>query len=155
VHEGQAQFLFQHPGMGIGIVEGFAFEHHLAADAFGLHHLHRGGGARHDDGDRHAQPGAVVRQALRMVPRRGRNHAARALFIIEQQQSIERTALLVSSGELQVFKLQPDIRAGNFRQGDRMHHRGFDHRAINPRGGGADIVNGKVGRAGGGTFGAG
>ena len=28
--------------MGIGLVEGLAFEHHFAADALGLHDLHVG-----------------------------------------------------------------------------------------------------------------
>jgi hypothetical protein len=35
-----------------------------------------------------------------------------------------------------------------------MHHRGPDHRTVDPRGSGANIVKGQVSRESGGTFGA-
>src|SRR3546814_5410135 len=93
----------------------------LAANAFGLHHLDRGGSARHHDGHRNAKPRAVIAQPLRMVAGRCCDHTACALFFIEVQQRIERAALLVGGGELQVLELQPDFSAGNLRKRSEEH----------------------------------
>ena len=139
VDESQVQLAFHAAGIGIGLVKGLALQHHLAADAFGLHHLHGRRGLGHDYGDRHPQPGAMVRQALRMIAGAGRDHAARALFIAQLEQGVKRPTLLIGGCKLQVFELQPDFRAGDRAQRARMHHRRFHHRALNPHGGCLDI----------------
>ena len=131
VDEGEPQFLLELAGMGIGFVEGFPFQHDIAAYALGLHDLNRGRGARHDDGDRHAQARTVIAEALAVVTRRRGDHAAFALCLVHQQQRIQRAALLVCGGELQVFELQPDFRARDVgkrlaEHGRRAHDRSRD-----------------------------
>jgi hypothetical protein len=116
VHESQPQFLFEQPGMFIGVVELFAFKHDLAAHRFGLHDFHRGRGLGHDDGHGNAKPRAMIAQALGMVACRRGNHAAIARFLGHQQQRIQRAAFLIGGGELKVFELQVDIRAGQVGQ---------------------------------------
>ncbi len=100
VDEGKPALLLELTGMGIGLVEGLAEQFDLPADALGLHHLHRRRGLGHHDGHRHAQPCAVIGQALAVISRRGRDHPARTSFLVEQQQGVERPALLVGRGEL-------------------------------------------------------
>jgi hypothetical protein len=107
--KGQAQLLFHAAGISIGFVEGFAFQHHLAAHALGLHHLHGGRGLGHHDRHGHAKAAAVIGQALGMVAGAGRDDAAFALFLGQMQKGIERAAFLIGGGELQVFELQPDL----------------------------------------------
>ena len=137
--EGQTQLLFHCPGIFIRLVKGFAFQHHLAAHALGLHHLHRGGRARHHDGDRHAQPRAVIGKPLRMVARARRDHALGALFCRQVQQRVQRPAFLVGGGELLVLELQPDVRAGNGRQGLAVQGGCAHHGIANRIRSGADI----------------
>jgi hypothetical protein len=71
---------------------------------------------RHDDGHRNAEPLAVIGDRLRMVAGRRRDHAARALLLGQLQQFVERAALLVGGGELEVLELQPDLGADDLGQ---------------------------------------
>jgi hypothetical protein len=131
VNEGQAALRLEPACFGIGFVEHFAVKHDFGAVPFGLHHLDGRGGHRHDDGDRHAQPPPVIGQRLRMVAGRGGDHAAGAPPLLHQQQFVERAALLVGGGELQVLELHIHGGPGHLRQcpaeqSGRAHHRALD-----------------------------
>ena len=140
--------------MGIGLVEGLAEERDIPAHAFGLHDLNAGCGLRHYDGDRNAQTPAMIAQPLGVIPGGCRDHAPRALFLVEMEQRIERAAFLVCGCELVIFELEPDVGPGNFRQGLRAQHRRPDHGTFDTRSGSAHIVEGKeLGRLGGSTDG--
>ena len=96
----------------------------------GLRHLHRRRRLRHDDDRRNAEPLGVIGDRLRVIAGRCRDHAARALFVGQLQQFVERAALLVGGGELQILELQPDFRADDLRQGPADQHRRADDRAL-------------------------
>src|SRR5207244_7910487 len=66
----------------------------------------RGRRFRHDDGRRDAETPGVVRHCLRMISGGRRDHAARALIGRKLKQFVERAALLVGRGELEVLELQ-------------------------------------------------
>ena len=83
--EGEPALLFQLARMSIGFVESLAEQLDIAAHAFGLHHFHAGRGLRHDNRDRHAKAATVIAEPLAMIAGRGRDHAARLLFIVEMQ----------------------------------------------------------------------
>ena len=116
VDEGQPLFLGQLERAGIGLVEHLAMQDHRGAMALGLHHLDRRGRLGHHDRDRNAEPPAVIGEPLRMVARRRRDHAARAGRRVHQQQFVERAALLVGGGELEILELEIDVRAGQLGQ---------------------------------------
>jgi hypothetical protein len=130
--EGKTHLGLQLACMSVGIVERFAFQYYIAAYALGLHHFHGWRGARHHDGDRHVQPRTVIGKPLRMVAGRRRDHAALALFVGQQQERVERTALLVGGSELVVLELQPDIRTNNLAERLRIHGGGAHHRTRDP-----------------------
>ena len=145
MHKGQPALHHQLARIGAGLVKSFAVQNDIAAHAFGLHHFDGRGGLGHHDRHRHTQTGAVIGQALRMVARRCSDHAALFLFIGQLQQSVERAALFVGGGELQVFKFEPDIRASNLGQRDRMHHRRLHDRAVDTGCGRANVVESQIG----------
>jgi hypothetical protein len=60
MHESQPELTLHRTGMGVGFVEGFAFEHDLAPDAFGLEHFDGRRRARHHDRHRDAKTRAVI-----------------------------------------------------------------------------------------------
>ena len=72
---------FQLPRMGIGIVEPLAMQHDMGAMAFGLGDFDHRRRHRHDDRHRNAEPAAMIGDRLGMVAGRGRDHAARPLFV--------------------------------------------------------------------------
>ena len=95
---------------------------------------------------------ALIGEALRMVAGRRRDHAARALLVGELQQLVERAALLVGGGELQVLEFQPHVGAGQDRKRLRMERRRPHDAGRDPFVGAADIGDGDavvVGTAGG------
>src|SRR5436190_20477982 len=69
----------------------------------------------HHDRRRDAEPLGVIRDPLRMVTGRHRNHASTARARIQRQQLGERAALLERAGAMQGLKLQMDLDTGKFR----------------------------------------
>ena len=96
----------------------------------GLADLDRRGRRRHDDGHRNAEPLAVIGDRLGMVAGRGGDHSARALLVGQLEQFVERAALLVGGGELEVLELQPDLGADDLGQRPADQHRRADDRAV-------------------------
>jgi hypothetical protein len=131
--EGQAPLLREAQRLAIGLVEHLAVEDDAGAVALRLHHLDARGGRRHDDGDRHAKPAAMVGERLGMVAGGRRDHAAGAHLLRHQQQLVERSALLVGGGELEVLELHIDGGAGGFGKGAAEQGRRPDHRALDTR----------------------
>jgi len=125
----------------ISVVKHVAIKDDVRAMAFGLDHFDRRSRLRHDDGRRDSEALCVIGDGLGMVAGGCRNDAARPFFGRELQQFVERAALLVGSGELQVLELQPDIRTNGFGQGTAAEHRGAYHRAVDPLGSGANVVD--------------
>ena len=102
--------------LGVGVVEHVAVEHDLGAMAGGLRDFHRRGDSRHDDRRRNTEPLRVIGDRLRVVAGRRGDHAALSLLGRKLQQFVERAALLVGGGELEVLELQPDLGADDLRQ---------------------------------------
>ena len=63
----------------------------------------------------------VIGHGLRVISRRRGNHAAPAFFGGEQQNFVERAALLEGAGHLQIFELEEDRVAGQLRKRLRAH----------------------------------
>ena len=83
----------------------------------------------------------MVGDGLRMIAGGRRNDPAAPLLLGQLEQFVERAALLVGGGELEVLELEPDFRADDLRQGAADQHRRADDRALDPRRGGANIVD--------------
>ena len=87
---------------------------------------------RHHDAGRNAEPAAMVRNRLRVVAGRHRDHAATALFRCQIQQAIQRAAFFERRRELMIFELQINLRAGQRRQRFRMFERRQDDLGRDP-----------------------
>ena len=112
----------------------------IAANALCLDDFNGRRGLGHDDCHWHTKPRSVIAQALAVIASRGRNNAAFSLFLRHQQESIESAAFLIGCGKLQILKFEPNLRASNFRQGLRVHHRRSHDRCPNPLRGCAHII---------------
>ncbi len=104
--EGRAGFLFQRAGVGVGVVEAFAVQHHLAAQALNRRHLDAGRGGRHDDGRRRAALRRRQRHSLRMIARRGADDAARQFGLAQGRDPVVGAADLEREDRLQILALQ-------------------------------------------------
>ena len=82
----------------------------------------------HDDRHRDAEAAAVVGDRLGVVAGRGSDDAAGALVVVQRQQFVERAALLVGGGVLQILELQPDVGAGDVGQSAAAQRRGVRRR---------------------------
>ena len=87
----------------------------------------------------------MVGHALRVVAGAHGNDAARTLFLRQQRELVAGTAFLERSGELQVFKLQEDLRADDFRQRSGFNAGRVEHLALQALGGVADVLERKHG----------
>ena len=83
----------------------------------------------------------MVGDRLRVVAGGRRDDAARAFLGRKLEKLVERSALLVGGGELQILELEPHLRADDLGQRPADQHRSADHRAIDPLGGGADVID--------------
>jgi hypothetical protein len=81
----------------------------------------------------------MIGEALRMIARRGRDHAASQSRIAEQQQFVERAAFLIGRRELEVLELEKYLRPCELRKRLRMQRRRAHHIARYPRGGSTDV----------------
>jgi hypothetical protein len=124
VHEHQAAFLLQQQRMLVGRIVAVAFDDHGRAERPGLLDFHERRAARHDDGHRHVQALAMVGEALGVVAGRSRDHSTPLLVGRQLQQFVQRAALLVGGGELQILELHPHLGAGNRRQRPGIAARG-------------------------------
>ena len=95
------------------IVEGIALEHDLGAEAARALDLHRRCEARHHDRRRNAHALRVIRDALRVVARRDREHAGGAFGRGQLGHLVQRAALLEGRGELVVLEFEEDLAAGH------------------------------------------
>jgi hypothetical protein len=147
-----------HRGVVVGVDEGEAFaraervrvlrgpgervalEDHVGAVHLRALHLVVRGAARHHDHRAHAQARRVVGDALRVVAGAHGDDAAPALGLGQREQLVERAALLERGGELQVLELEPQLAAGERRQGAAAQARRALHRAGDARGGCPDIA---------------
>ena len=73
-----------------------AVEDHFGAVILRGRHLDQRRGRGHDDGAANPAPRGVIGDGLRVISRRGGDHAALRLFRAEQQNFIERAAFLVT-----------------------------------------------------------
>jgi len=132
---------FELARLGVGVVEHRAEEHDLRAMALGLGDFDGRGRLGHDDDRRNAEPPGVISDGLGMIAGGRSDDSARTLFVRQLKQLVERAALFVGGGELQVLELQPDLRADDFGQGLADQHRSADDGALDARGGSADVVD--------------
>jgi hypothetical protein len=138
--EGQPLLGLELAGMGIGRVEGLAFEDHGRAMTLGLRHFHRGGVLRHHDRARDAEPRRVIGQPLRMIARRRGDHPGRVRGKLKQR--IERPPLFVSGRELKVLELQINGCPSQLGQRPADQRRGAHHRVADTHPRRPDIVEG-------------
>ena len=125
------------------VLEGVAVEHDLGAEAARALDLDRRREARHHDRRRDAHALGVVRDRLRVVAGRDREHAVRALVGGELRHLVERAALLERRRELQVLELEEDVAAGELGQRARRQARRARDLAGEAPGGRADVVDGQ------------
>ena len=114
--KGQLLRLCQLIGMGAGLGQRVAMQHHLGAKTPCALHLHARRKARHDDDGTQAQSLRVICHALRVIASAHRDHAVGALGIGQHEQLVERTALFEGCSELQVLELEIDLRTRNLRE---------------------------------------
>ena len=125
-----------------GVFAGFvvidAVEDYVAAIILRGRHLDEGRGGGHDDGAANAALRGVIGDGLRVVSRRGANHAALLFLRAEQQDFVERAAFLVGAGHLQIFELEVDLLAGGGGELGGIRARREVDRTANAVGGFAD-----------------
>ena len=129
--KGKPAFFGNLIGPRLGIVEPLAMQYDIGLMAFSLLYFYRRRVFGHNDRDRYAEPMAMIGNALRMVAGRSRDHAALAFTVRQLEQLVQRTPFLKRSGELQIFKFQPDIRARQIRERLALHGRGPNDRIGN------------------------
>ncbi len=95
----------------------------------------------------------MISERLGVIAGRRGDDAAVALLLAHQQQAVQGAALLVGAGELEIFELDVDGRAGAFGQGPAEQGRRLHDGAVDPRRGGLDIgkADGEIGQGGGGA----
>ncbi len=130
----EALFLHQLQRMRQRIGEGIAMQHHLAATGAHALHLQLRRGARHDDGGLDAQFARRQRQALRMVTRRGGDHAAGELFGRQLRQLVVGAANLEGEHRLQILALEQNLVAEPLGKLAGGLQRGFDGHVVDARG---------------------
>ncbi|MNN45548.1 hypothetical protein D3C81_1598910 [compost metagenome] len=106
--EGGAGFLFQDAGVGVGVIEAVAVQHHVSAQGLDRRHLDARRGGRHDDGRGRAAFRRRQRHALRVIARRGADDAARQLSLAQVGDTVVSAANLEREHRLQVLALQQD-----------------------------------------------
>ena len=106
MHEGQAFFFLQLGGVGQGVVEAVAVQHHLAAALAHGFHLDLRGGARHHDHRAHAHGAGRQGQALGVVAGGRADHAAGALLVAEAGQLVVGATQLEGEHRLQILALE-------------------------------------------------
>ena len=85
---------------------------------------------RHIHAAVHAQRPARIREALRVVTRRGAHHAGGNLLVGQLHQQVVGATQLVGAHDLQVFAFEVDLRAGDLRQPiAELQRGGRDHRS--------------------------
>ncbi|MNQ40002.1 hypothetical protein D3C85_536410 [compost metagenome] len=140
VDEGGAGFLFQDAGVGVGVVEAVAVQHHVSAQGLDRRHLDARRGGRHDDGRGRAAFRRRQRHALRVIARRGADDAARQLGLAQGGDLVVGAANLEREDRLQVLALQQGGTVEPRRQPLQRVQRGFLGHVIDA--GGQDAADG-------------
>ena len=133
-------------GQFIGVIGGIAHavapEDDPCAQLFGIGDFHQRCRNGHDDRRVDPQSGSVPGHGLRMVACGCRDDAGRFLRVVQREQLVESAAVLERGGVLQVFELQPDFRAADFRQCPGVDKRRTDDPVRDAVMGGVDICRG-------------
>ncbi|OSR67940.1 hypothetical protein BV326_04072 [Pseudomonas syringae pv. actinidiae] len=114
--------------------ERIAVQHHRGPAGTHAFDLDFRGGARHDDGRQNAQLFRRQRQALRVIARRRRDHAACGFFCGQLGELVVRAANLEGEHRLQVFALEKYLIAQPLGQLASAVQRGFDRYVVDARG---------------------
>ena len=109
VHKRQALLFLECGGMGVGVGITVAKQHHLATKGFYRVHLELGRGGGHDHHGAGAQCVGAHGHALRMVARRGADHAFFQLGRAELHHLVVRPAQLEAEHRLLVFALEQHL----------------------------------------------
>ena len=83
-----------------------------------------------------------------MVARRRGDDTLGFGCLVQLQQAVERAALLISSGELEIFEFQIDVAAEHLRERLADQRRRLDDRAGNAGARGEDVIDGDGQRRG-------
>ncbi len=116
MHKHQLLVLGHRIGMGAGLFQGVAMQHHLGTKAARALHLDTRREARHHDHRPHTQLLRMVGHALGMVARAHRDDAPCTLLGVQLHQLVAGTALLERRRELQVLELEIDLGAHDLGQ---------------------------------------
>ena len=103
-------------GFFAGLVVACSVEDHLRAITARGGNLDQGSGKRHHDLRTDASCRCMKRDTLRVIAGAGSNHSAFALGLRKGEKLVERTPFLEGSSALQVFQLQVQRQADEFRE---------------------------------------
>ena len=130
-----------------GLLQRLAGDDGLGAMAPGVLDLHHRRADRHHDAGGNAEPVRVIGDALGVIARRHRDHAAPPLVRRQRDEPVQRTALLEAGGELQVLEFEPEVAAADLGERPALVAFSDNDGAADGRGGG-DHVSGRDGEAG-------
>ena len=120
MHEGQSARAHDAVRMLGGFTQSIAVQYHFCPVRTGVFDLHKGSVAGHHDRRRNSQTMRMIGHGLAMIAGRHRTYTICAFRAAQLQQPIERTAFLERGRKLQIFKLDVELRASEFRQGARV-----------------------------------
>ena len=144
-HEHQVAFIGQTPGVLGGFGECGPSSDHLGPQGAGVGHLHQRCALGHHQRRGDVEARGVMGEALGMVARRHRHHAAGSFLGRQGEQSVQCAAFFERPGELEVLELHHDLGPGDGRQRVRQGRRRGGHRTADAVGSGQDVGKGDGG----------
>ncbi len=139
MQEGQALLGLEGLRLGERLVEGVAVQDDLRAARPAGIDLDGRGGARHHDHRPGAEPGGGQRDALRVVARRGADHAAGDLFGAEARHLVVGAAQFEREDRLQILTLQQHGAAESLRHPRHRIEGALDRHVVDA--GGEDLAD--------------
>ena len=131
--EGEAALLLERHRLRIGVGVAVAEEHHLGAERADRGDLERRRGRRHDDQRLATESTRREGDALRVVARRGADHAARQRLRREVRHLVVRAAQLEAEHRLGVLALEEDPVVEPRRERRRRIERRLDRDVVDAR----------------------
>jgi hypothetical protein len=139
VQEGQALLGLEDLGLGERLVEGVAVQHHLGAAGPAGIDLDGGRGPRHHDHRPGAELGRGQRHALRVIARRGADHAAGDLVRAQARHLVVGAPQLEREDRLKILAFQQHPPAEPLREARHRVEGALDRHVVDA--GGEDLAD--------------